>query len=129
MDLSKILLLIISVIFISGCTESPPYHFTIISDQHITIHQTTSPTAVNCGTNPIVTNKSTDTTGEITVGSGAGSSCTIVFNMTWSNMPQCVVSEHTSVSALKKDETKTNLTITGASLAGDKIDWICMEFV
>ena len=81
------------------------------------------------GTTPSITAGSTDTAGQVDVGTGgAASSGVIDFATTWASAPFVVAMNQTNAVVLKAVATTTQLTITGAAAftAGDKINWICI---
>lgn len=91
----------------------------------------TAPTVANndCGTTVqgTITTKSTDVSGQVTVGTLAVTACNVSFNTTWTNAPFCVVSDDTNIIALKASATTTKLTITSvASMSSDKVSWVCL---
>lgn len=86
-----------------------------------------------CGTSPSMTTGSTDTEGELTVGSGGTlTSCAITFNATWSNAPRCVANVSTATAgntrSIGTTTTTTTMTLTpsAAFAASDKVWWICL---
>lgn len=82
------------------------------------------PTTVSCGTGANVTGS--DSAGYVTVGSGAGSTCVVVYNHTWANIPVCVVNDATGRHPTGVSSTTINMTIEETIISGDKIGWICI---
>jgi len=81
------------------------------------------------GTTPSITADSTDTAGQVNVGTGGAASAGIInFATTWASAPFVVAMNASTGLVLKAIATTTQLTITSSAAftAGDLINWICI---
>lgn len=101
---------------------------------------TTGGHSISTGTAPTVSNndcgstsqgtiaaKSTDNSGTVTVGTLTVTSCAITFASSWTNAPNCVVVDDTSILTVRPGTVSTTkLTINSTtSMSGDNITWVC----
>lgn len=91
------------------------------------------PTVGTCGTSPSVTAGSTDTEGEVNVGTGGtATACGISFNATWASAPRCTAAVNTATPAnaraigVTTTTTAAIFTAATAYAASDKVWWICI---
>jgi hypothetical protein len=80
------------------------------------------------GTSPAITAGSTDTAGEVNVGTGGtATSGVITFATAWASAPFCTIQDSTSGLVQRAVPTTTTLTITSlAWTASDKLQWHCI---
>ncbi len=81
------------------------------------------------GTDPSISTGSTDTAGEVNVGTGGiATSGVIAFATTWARAPFVVVTNSTTGAVVRATASTTQLTITAlvAFTASDKINWVCI---
>lgn len=82
----------------------------------------------SCGTTPTVAG--TDTAGTITIGTGTPSACTATFARAYPNAPACFASDQTTIGknpiTAVSTTTAVVLTLTAASVNGDRIDYVCV---
>lgn len=81
------------------------------------------------GTSPTITTGSTDTAGEVNVGTGGSATSGVIgFASTWTSAPFCIAQDSTTAILQRAVSTTTTLTITSASAwtASDKIEWHCI---
>jgi hypothetical protein len=87
-----------------------------------------APVLSSCGTAPAVAG--TDSAGTITIGTGTPSACTVTFSAAWPNAPACVANNQTTIAknpiTAVSTTTAVVLTLTAASVNGDRIDYICV---
>lgn len=82
------------------------------------------------GTSPAITAGSTDSNGEINVGTGgSATSGVIAFGQTWAAAPRCLVQDSTTAITTRVSATSTTtMTITGSAwTASDKLWWYCFS--
>lgn len=91
------------------------------------INFTGSPPVVSaCGTSPSIDANATDTSGTITVGTVAATSCTITFANAYASYAHCrITSETAGLAAVAYSYTTSAITITGTSLIGGIFDYNC----
>lgn len=89
----------------------------------------TSGNLSTCGTSPSIVG--TDTAGTITVGTAAGTSCTLTFGVAYTTTPPtCTVSDASAIVAIQPTVTTSTLVLTGsAALTSAKIAYICIGSV
>lgn len=85
-----------------------------------------APVLSACGTSPTIDANATDTSGTVTVGTVAASSCTVTFNKAFTSYVHCRVAAQTaSLAAVAYSYSITAITITGTSLIGALFDYSC----
>lgn len=83
------------------------------------------PTMGTCGTSPAVTGS--DSGGQITVGSGATTSCTLNFKSSFPTAPSCTVNLNATTITLGVAPTTTTLVITSsADMQGKVVNYHCI---
>lgn len=82
-----------------------------------------SPVVSACGSGATISAGATDISGLIIPGPGA-TSCTVTFGTSKTRAPACVASGNTAI-LLSNSQTSSALTITGSSLFGDTVSYIC----
>jgi hypothetical protein len=101
--------------------------FTLTTGAHLESLQATAPVLSTCGTSPSVVT-GTDHSGSFTVGSVA-TGCTLTFNTAWTNTPQCVANDRSSVVTVgittASASAITFTTATAATISSQQIDYIC----
>ncbi|MBI3678476.1 MAG: hypothetical protein HY243_17855 [Proteobacteria bacterium] len=85
----------------------------------------TAATVSSCGTSPSISG--TDLAGEVTVGTGTPTSCTISFTSTKTNAPYCVVSDQSTLASFTYTISTTAITITQTANSSNKIDYVCFQ--
>lgn len=113
-----------------GISSMVPQAKLDVRNGHIISSQDTLPTVSSCGTGtPTVTAGSSDTSGEVTWGTGTPSSCVITFTTAFLIKPHCVIQEEAGSPLRTYSYTATTGAITIASsapAAGAVTDWICI---
>jgi hypothetical protein len=95
------------------------------SDGHIVTHNADVTVASGFGSSPAVIGNST--AGRVTVGTGGASSGVLAFGTFYNlNPPSCFVQDETTSNLMRATPTLRTLTITGAMLAGDNINYWCV---
>lgn len=89
----------------------------------------TAPALSSCGTSPSILATSTDNAGIVTVGSVSATSCTVTFATAYTTAPACIVTDDTSIVALKAATTTTTLIFSGTVITSDVVSYICMETI
>lgn len=89
------------------------------------VGNTAVPTLSSCGTSPTIASDSTSTSGTVTVGTGAPSSCTIS-TVTRSNNYTCVVSSPTGTAVSSYTTTTSTLVINFPATSSAKFTYVCM---
>lgn len=81
----------------------------------------------DCGTSPGI--RGTDTKGVVTVGSVAnGGVCTITFAKPYNVVPMCMAQNSTTANLVRAASvSETSIALTGTLLAGDLLQYICIE--
>lgn len=89
-----------------------------------------APVASSCGSPSVVTGN--DQTGDISIGGGANTTCTITFNNAPSSIPQCFASNRTSKVSVIAQPTLTTLVLVGTTASApmgapaDVIQYFCI---
>jgi hypothetical protein len=100
----------------------------IIGNNAYSIAQANIPTVI-CTTGPVaetVAAKSTDFSGQFTIGATAQTSCSVSFRHTWHTAPFCIVEFTNNVGQqLLPTSTTTTLAIQMVSTSSKTIDYIC----
>ena len=81
------------------------------------------PTMGTCGTTPAVSG--TDGAGVITQASGALTTCTLNFSVTYSTTPICTASALNNTTVLTVSPTPSTLVITSGTHAGTTLQYLC----
>jgi len=93
---------------------------------HLRITGTAPTVTANCGTSPVVSGN--DSIGSLNVGTGGtATTCTLTFNVTWTNAPVCVVVGVGAAFSGYVSTTTSTLVITGSSAfaASQVVAWEC----
>lgn len=86
----------------------------------------TGPTVSACGGGaPAADTHATSTSGSVTVGTGAVSSCTVTFAIAYVTWNHCAVNPHQSIAAFAYSYTLSAITVTATSLTSDVFDYRC----
>lgn len=92
---------------------------------HLATAQATAPALTSCGTSPSIVG--TDTAGEVTLGTGTPTGCTITFNVAYVAAPYCVVTwQATPLASQSYTISNTAITLTQTATSSDKVDYICI---
>lgn len=87
-----------------------------------------APVLSTCGTTPVVAG--TDSAFTITIGTGTPSACTATFAQAWLGNPACVAVDQTTIAKNPTTAVSTTtavvITLTAASVNGDRIDVVCV---
>lgn len=103
----------------------------LTQNSHFITTAITAPTVANndCGTTSqgTIVAKSSDNSGTVTVGTLAVTSCAVTFATAWTNAPNCIVIDDTSILTVRPGTiSTTKLTINSTtSMSGDNVTWIC----
>lgn len=76
-----------------------------------------------CGTSPTLGARSTATSGSFTHG-GATTTCVVNFTTSWTNAPNCVLTDNTTTGGAKVTAIATN-SMTVTLTASDQVNWYC----
>jgi hypothetical protein len=91
---------------------------------HIATAQQTAPALTSCGTSPAIVG--TDTTGEVTMGTGSPTGCVITFNVAYTGAPLCtVVWEATPLASQSYAVSNTAITLTQTGTSSNKVAYHC----
>jgi hypothetical protein len=87
----------------------------------------TAPSLSSCGTSPSIDSNSTDVAGKITVGSGAGTVCTLTFASGFTTAPFCIVLPITNGTAFALyTATTTTLPLTNL-VSSQSYNYLCVS--
>jgi hypothetical protein len=78
----------------------------------------------SCGTSPTMTSGSTDSAGQLNVGTGSPTSCTVTFATAFAAAPFCVVSALTTANMSAYTVSTSAITIT-TTTASAKVNYVC----
>jgi len=97
-------------------------------DPGVTVHLGTAsaaaPAVTSCGTSPSIAG--TDTAGEITMGTGSPTACTITFNVAYVSSPFCTVTwQANPLLAQSYAVTTTAITLTQTATSSNKVNYHC----
>lgn len=91
---------------------------------YITSSSTIPSIACNAGT-PTIESSSTNQAGTFVSGTAAAN-CTITFSTSWPKTPHCVVTDDSSLVAIRVSARSTTaITIAGTTISGDTISYFC----
>jgi hypothetical protein len=106
----------------SGGTGS----FTTLTVSGNTSYTGAAPTVSACGGGtPAADAHATSSSGTISVGTGAVSSCTVTFASAYGSFNHCSVTPHQSIAAFAYSYTLSAITVTATSLTSDLFDYRC----
>jgi hypothetical protein len=77
-----------------------------------------------CGTGAAIASGSTDTDGQVTLGTGTPTACTIVFAHSYLSTPRCMVARQSGAAGLAFNATVNQIN-TGSGAANDVVNWHC----
>src|SRR6185295_316070 len=83
--------------------------------------------AASCGTTA-ATLVGTDVAGKVTTGTVGGTSCTVTFNVAWTNAPSCMVTNETTANLVRATSTTTTVILAGTFVAGDVLAYQCLGY-
>jgi hypothetical protein len=93
---------------------------------HLAGHQDvtgTAPTLTSCGTSPSIVGS--DIAGQVTMGTGTPTGCTITFASAYTAAPLCNVSWLTNITSMQFTVSTTAITITQTATSSNKIVYRC----
>jgi hypothetical protein len=94
---------------------------------HISSAQTTAPALTGCITGGSPTLVGTDTSGVVTSGTTASTTCTVTFNVAYSTAPTCLLSFMTQLpAAMTYTVSTTAIVTTNTSTASMKFAYACV---
>lgn len=97
------------------------------TQRHLLTNGTAPTVAGSCGTSPSIAGK--DSAAIITTGTGSPTSCTITFNVAFTNAPVCTANAQTTTTALRMDTTTSTAIVSAAALtASEKIFVHCIGY-
>lgn len=104
--------------------HAPTTTWQILAGGHMNT-TSTIPTLSSCGASPVI--NGSDLTGTVTPGTAA-TSCTVTFQLRYVNQ-HCTVSEQSMslVNALSYSYTSSTLTMSQTGIAGQKLDYTCID--
>lgn len=92
---------------------------------HLASAQATAPALTTCGTSPAIAG--TDTAGEVTMGTGTPTGCTITFNVAYVAAPFCIVTwQATPLASQSYSITNVAITLTQTATSSNKVDYVCV---
>ena len=80
----------------------------------------------SCGTSPSIVGN--NTSGKVTTGSVAPTSCTVTFSSAWVNAPSCNVTNETTANLARATSTTTTVELAGTFVAGDVLAYQCLGY-
>lgn len=84
-----------------------------------------APTLSSCGTSPAISGD--DEMGEVTMGTGSPTGCTITFAAEFAAAPKCVVTWQANLASMGYSTTTTALTITQTATSSNKVNYYCRK--
>lgn len=84
---------------------------------------TSAPVLSSCGTTPAISGS--DTAGEVTMGTGSPTSCTITFNVAYANPPYCVVTWQANLASMQYAIAASTITLTQTATSSNKVNYHC----
>jgi Tfp pilus assembly protein PilV len=88
--------------------------------------QGSAPTLSSCGASPKIDANATDSSGQVTEGSGTATSCTIRFANAYSSYVHCRVTPETAdIAGFGYSYTTSAITVAGISLTSAVFDYAC----
>jgi hypothetical protein len=114
-----------SLLDISSSASGPSTVFYSVDSKGHHVYKGVAPTTSACGTGATVTGN--DSRGRVTVGSGSGANCTVVFAHTWSSAPVCQVTKETGpFRNYRVVPTASGFTITASgNIGADTFAYAC----
>lgn len=92
---------------------------------HLQIGQGVAPSLSSCGTNPEI--YGSDNTGNVIIGTGVVSSCTITFGTNFDNPPHCFANDGSAILLIRASSTVSTLVLSVATtFQGDYVDYWCI---
>lgn len=84
-----------------------------------------APTISGCGTGPSV--RGNNQAGEVTMGAGSPTGCTITFNTAnpFAAVPSCVVTWQVNLASMTYSASQTAITVTQTATSSNKINYHC----
>lgn len=86
------------------------------------------PTLTSCGTNPAILGS--DTAGEVTMGTGSPTGCTITFDSSdyqaYASKPLCTVSWQTNLASMQYTVVAGAITLTQTGTSSNKVNYTCI---
>lgn len=109
-------------------TTNPTAQLVVGGNGHILSQGSSAPSVSSCGTGATVTTGSTDVVGEITVGTGTITSCTVTFVSAWDRAPHCFIQGNTTNNkTYALANTTTTFVITsGSAFDSEVLDYLCI---
>jgi hypothetical protein len=103
---------------------------TLTNNGHLGFQHGTLPTATSCGTSPTVTSTSGDAVGDVAVGTGGSTTCTITF-ATGFTSATCTCTAHsagiTCASVTIPSTTNISMAFSAPVAAGQYASWQCLD--
>jgi fibronectin-binding autotransporter adhesin len=96
--------------------------FAVTGKGHLT-SSLTAPVLTSCGSSPTIAGS--DTSGTVTVGSGAVTGCVATFFSAYTNAAHCAVTSQTATSTFAYALSTTAITVTDVNISGKKFDYFC----
>jgi hypothetical protein len=90
---------------------------------HVRVGSTTAPALSSCGSSPSISG--TDVAGQITMGSGSPTSCTMTFNVAYSNAPYCTVTWQHNLASMIYATATNALTLVQTGTSNNIVDYFC----
>ncbi|TXH42756.1 MAG: hypothetical protein E6Q97_35225 [Desulfurellales bacterium] len=92
---------------------------------HIGTGAAAAPVVTACGTLPSIVG--TDTAGEVTMGTGSPTGCTITFNLAYTSAPFCTVTWQGNPLATQNYTVSTSaITLTQTATSSNKVNYTCI---
>jgi hypothetical protein len=82
-----------------------------------------SPALSSCGTSPSIAG--TDVAGQVTMGTGSPTGCTITFNVAYTNVPYCMVTWQSNLASMAYTVSNSAITLTQTGTSSNKVNYAC----
>lgn len=82
-----------------------------------------APALSSCGTSPTISGG--DMAGEVTLGTGSPTGCTITFNAAYSSVPYCRVSWQSNLASMQYTVSASAITLTQTATSSNKVNYDC----
>lgn len=85
---------------------------------------TAAPSLSLCGTSPAISGS--DVAGEITMGTGTPTSCTLTFNVAYTSAPYCTVTWQSNLATMQYAVAADTLVLTQTATSSNKVNYHCL---
>jgi hypothetical protein len=84
----------------------------------------TAPALTSCGTSPAISGS--DLAGQVTMGTGSPTGCTITFHAAYTSTPYCTVTWQSILASEGYSVSTTAITLTQTGTSSDIVNYTCM---